>query len=49
MSEKRTFAGAGNFIPKYVDLMNPSEFFKHLPQVILVHRARHLPDEHLQK
>lgn len=46
--ERLTFTGAGDFIPKYVDLMNPSVFFEHLPQVIFVHRARHLPDEHLK-
>lgn len=44
-----TFTGSRDLIPEHVDLVHPAELLEHLPQVILVHRARYLPDEHLEK
>uniref|UniRef100_A0A182QC39 Uncharacterized protein n=1 Tax=Anopheles farauti TaxID=69004 RepID=A0A182QC39_9DIPT len=42
-----TLALAGCFVPQHVDLMDAPELLEHLLQLLLVHRAWHLPDEHL--
>lgn len=42
-----TFTQPGRLVAQHVDLMHPAKLLEHLLQLLFVHRARHLPDEHL--
>lgn len=42
-----TLAGARRLVTQYVDRVHATVLLEHLPEIVLVHGARHLTHEHL--